>query len=122
MKQILIMDDESQIRSMLKKMLEQEGFNVIVASDGKEGMNLFKKEPCDLVITDIIMPGKEGIEIIQALRKEYPDVPIIAMSGGGRNSPDSYLNIAKLMGAHAIFEKPIKKEKLLNAVRKALKL
>ena len=120
MKRILIIDDEPQIRSMLKKMLEREGFNIIVASDGKEGMKLFEKNPADLVITDIIMPEKEGIEIILALRKDYPDVPIFAMSGCGIKPPDGYLKMAKLSGAQAIFEKPIKKEELLNAVKKAL--
>jgi len=120
MKQILIIDDEPQIRSMLKKMLEQEGFDIIVASDGKEGMKLFEKDPVDLVITEIIMPEKDGIEVIQALRQDYPDVPIIAMSGGGRNPPDGYLKMAKSSGAQATFEKPIEKKELLNAVKKAL--
>jgi len=120
MKQILIIDDEPQIRSLLKIMLEREGFDIIVASDGKEGMELFEKNPVDLVITDLIMPEKEGIEIIRALKKGYPDVPIIAMSGGGRNSPDGYLHMAKLLGAQATFEKPIKKEELLIAVKEAL--
>ncbi len=122
MKQILIIDDEPQILSLLKKMLEREGFNVIVASDGKEGMKLFEKIPADLVITDIIMPKKEGIEIIMEFKKSNPNIPIIAMSGGGRNTPDAYLGAAKLLGAYEIFEKPIKKEELLNAVNKALKL
>lgn len=121
MKQILVIDDEVQIRSMLKKMLEREGFNVIVASDGKEGMNLFDKEPADLVITDLIMPEKDGIEIIRELKKKSPDVPIIAMSGGGQASPDLYLTIAKALGAHAILEKPVENEIILKAVKKALK-
>jgi len=112
---------EPQIRSMLKKMLGREGFDIIVASDGKEGMELFKKNPVNLVITDIIMPEKEGIEIIYALRKCYPDVPILAMSGGGKNPPDAYLNMAKLFGAQATFEKPINKEALLNVVKEVLK-
>ena len=120
MKQILIIDDEPQIRSMLKKMLEQEGFDIIVASDGKEGMKLFEKDPVDLVITEIIMPEKDGIEVILALRKDYPDVPIFAISGGGRKPPDGYLKMAKLSGAQAIFEKPIEKEELFDAVKKAL--
>ena len=122
MKQILIIDDEPQIRSMLKMMLERAGFNVIVASDGKEGMKIFEKKSVDLVITDLIMPEKEGIEVIQELRKNNSNLPIIAISGGGKNSPDTYLNIAKLLGANAIFEKPVAKEKLIDAVNKALDL
>ena len=120
MRRILIIDDEPQIRLLLKKMLEKEGFNVITASDGKEGMKLFNKEPFDLVITDIIMPEKEGIEIIQELRKNHPNLPIIAISGGGRNSSDSYLKMAKMFGANEIFEKPVEKQKLINAIKTAL--
>ena len=68
------------------------------------------------------MPEKEGVDLIMELKKGFPDVPIIAISGGGRNSPESYLNIAKLLGADAILEKPVQKEKLLDTVRKVLKL
>ena len=120
MKKILIIDDESQIRTMLKMMLEKEGFDTIVASNGKEGMQLFREEAVDLVITDIIMPEKEGVELIQELKKNDSNLPIIAISGGGKNSPDTYLNIAKLLGAYAVFEKPVAKEKLINAVKEAL--
>lgn len=122
MKKILVIDDEAAIRVLLAKILDREGFFVITASDGKEGMKLFRKEPADLVVTDLIMPEKEGVEIIIELRKEYPGVPVIAISGGGRNSPESYLNMAKLLGACAVLEKPVQKEKFLEEVRKALKL
>ncbi len=122
MKLILVIDDDSQIRTMLKAMLEREDFSVIVASDGKEGMELFAQKPVDLIITDLIMPEKEGIEVIQELKKSNSKIPIIAISGGGKNSPDIYLNIAKLLGADAIFEKPFEKDKLINAVKKSLKL
>lgn len=121
MSQILIIDDEPQIRLLLKKMFEREGFNVILASDGNEGVSSFKKNRIDLVITDIIMPEKEGIEIIQEIKNESPDTPIIAISGGGKNSPDTYLNIAKFLGAHKVFEKPVEKKELLNAVKAALR-
>ncbi|MFA5903901.1 MAG: response regulator [Desulfobacula sp.] len=122
MKKILVIDDEAAIRVLLAKILDREGFFVITASDGKEGMKLFNKEPADLVVTDLIMPEKEGVEIIIELRKEYPGVPVIAISGGGRNSPESYLNMAKLLGAYAVLEKPVQKETFLEEVRKALKL
>ena len=120
MKLILVIDDESRIRTMLKVMLERESFRVITASDGKEGMKLLAKEPVDLVITDLIMPEKEGLEVIQELRKSDSNLPVIAISGGGKNSPDTYLNMARLLGADAIFEKPVKKDKLINAVKKSL--
>ncbi len=121
MKKILVMDDEAAIRSMLKKLLEREGYFVITASEGKEGMDLFNKESMDLVVTDLIMPEKEGIEVIMELRKKYPDVPVIAMSGGGRNSPEVYLNTAKLLGARAVLEKPVQTKIFLDAVKRALK-
>jgi DNA-binding NtrC family response regulator len=122
MKQILIIDDELSIRSLLSKILEREGYGVMTAPDGKEGMKIVDKMHPDLVITDIIMPEKEGIEIILELKKRYPDIPVIAISGGGLNSSESYLNVAELLGATSVFEKPIEKEKLLHAVEKALRL
>ncbi len=122
MKQILIIDDERQVRTVLKKILEREGFNVIVASDGKEGMDLFNKEPADLVVTDIIMPEKEGVEVIRQLKKGYKNVPIIAISGGGQIPAKAHLDSVKLFGVDAVFEKPVDKEEFLNAIRKALKI
>jgi len=121
MKKILLMDDEAAVRSMLKKMLERQGYAVITAPNGREGMNLFNKDPVDLVVTDLIMPEKEGIEVIMELRKKCPDVPVIAMSGGGRNTPESYLNAARLLGARAVLEKPVQKEIFLEAVQRVLK-
>ncbi|MFH1153115.1 MAG: response regulator [Pseudomonadota bacterium] len=117
MKKILIIDDEPQIRSMLKMLFEREGFHVVVACDGKEGTRLFEQDPADLVITDLIMPEKEGVETIRELRKKNPVLPIVAMSGGGRSAPDGYLHMAKLLGANAVFKKPIAKEDLLKIVR-----
>jgi CheY-like chemotaxis protein len=120
MAHILIIDDESQIRMMLRMMLESEGYTVDEAADGTEGINLYRKNPADLIITDIIMPGKEGLETIISLRKEYPGIKIIAMSGGGRNNPEGYLKSAKLLGALETFAKPIRKETLLSAVRRLI--
>ncbi len=122
MKKILVIDDEASIRVLLTKILDREGFFVITASDGKQGIQIFKKDPVDLVVTDLIMPEKEGMEVIMELRKETPHIPVIAISGGGRNSPEGYLNMARLLGANAVLEKPIQKEKFLDAVRKALKI
>nr|NJM00937.1 response regulator [Desulfobacula sp.] len=120
MKKILVMDDEASIRSMLKKFLEREGYFVLTAADGKEGMALFDRY-VDLVVTDLIMPEKEGMEVIMELRKKFPEVPVIAMSGGGRNSPESYLNTARLLGAGTVLEKPVQTGILLDAVKRALK-
>ena len=122
MHRILIIDDEHQVRVMLKKRLERKGFSITTASDGNEGMHLFNKEQFDLVITDIIMPEKEGVEVIQELRKCNHNLPIIAISGGGKIAPEYYLELAKSLGANEIFEKPIDKDKFLNAINKALKI
>ena len=87
---ILIIDDDDQIRRVLRKTLERDGYDVADAPNGKEGIRLYRENPADLVITDIIMPEKEGIETIRELRRDFPEVKIIAISGGGRIGPDSY--------------------------------
>jgi DNA-binding response OmpR family regulator len=116
MAKILVLDDELSILLMIKKMLEKAGYEVIVALNGKEGMQLFEKEKPDMVITDIIMPEKEGLETIFELRKVHPQLKIIAISGGGRISPDGYLPGAKLLGADMVFPKPLVQKDFLTAV------
>lgn len=116
MTQLLIIDDESQIRSMLRQMLEQEGYDVIEASNGEEGIKLYREKPADLVITDILMPVKEGFTTIMELKRDYPEVRIIAISGGRRIGPEEYLKIAKKFGAIRMINKPFNKEELLNAI------
>ena len=117
MKQILIIDDDTQFRLMLRRILEKEGYEVFEAADGKQGLTCFRNTQTDLVITDIIMPEKEGVETIVALRKEYPSVKIIAISGGGRNAPGDYLTLAKKLGAHVTMEKPLNRNYLLEEVK-----
>lgn len=118
---ILIIDDEDIARRMFRIMLEREGHEVAEASNGNEGLERIRDFKADLVITDIVMPEKEGIETIKDLRKEFPEVKIIAISGGGRITPDAYLEVAESMGADASFEKPIRREKLVKAVEELLK-
>jgi YesN/AraC family two-component response regulator len=120
MSSILIIDDDAQILKMLRQILEREKYHVTEASNGKQGLRLYRENPADLVITDIIMPEKEGIEIIIELKRDYPDVKIIAISGGGRINPDDYLDIAKKLGANRIFAKPVERKELLHAVRELL--
>jgi CheY-like chemotaxis protein len=120
MSKILVLDDEPSILLMIKKMLEKAGYEVIVASNGKEGMRLFERDKPDLVITDIIMPEKEGLETIFELRRMHPDLKIIAISGGGRISPDGYLPGAKLLGANMVFQKPLVQKEFLEAVASLL--
>jgi CheY-like chemotaxis protein len=116
MAKILVIDDEPAILLMLKKMLEKAGHKVDTASNGNEGIILFEKNKHDLLITDIIMPEKEGMETIIELRKKYPDLKIIAISGGGRINPEGYLPGAKLLGANMVFQKPLIQKEFLEAV------
>ena len=121
MANILIIDDDNQFRTMLRKMVERNGYEVVEASDGKEGIKLYRKNPTDLIITDLIMPDKDGIETIQELRKDFPDVKIIAISGGGRLGPHDYLHLAKMLGAQRTLTKPIELDELLKAIEELLK-
>lgn len=118
---ILIIDDEPQIRSMLKLMLERDGYEVAEAPDGREGIKIHRQNPADLIITDLIMPNKDGIGMIIELKKEFPDVKIIAMSGGGLNKPEGYLKGAKKLGAACTLTKPIDRDQLLRAIKDVLK-
>jgi DNA-binding NtrC family response regulator len=120
MKKILIIDDEPHILLMLKKMLERAGYEIDIAPNGLEGLELFKKYPTDLVITDIIMPEKEGLETIREMKKLQSGLKIIAMSGGGKISADNYLQTASLFGASRIIEKPFTQQQMVEAVNNLL--
>lgn len=117
---ILIIEDDDQFRSMLKQMLGRAGHEVMDAPDGKEGLRMYRERPADLIITDIIMPEKEGLETIHALRKDYPDIKVIAISGGGAMGTELYLDMAKGLGASRAFSKPIDRGKLLSAINDLL--
>ena len=119
---ILVIDDDENIRLLLRAILEPEGYQILEASDGDKGLKQYQKSPTDLVITDLIMPGKEGIETIRDLRREFPNVKIIAVSGGGRIGPDSYLKMAKGVGALRTLSKPIDRMGLLNAVEEVMEM
>ena len=121
MSTILIMDDEEAILGFLKERLTYEGFNVLTAIDGIEGMKLFNDNQVDLVITDIIMQGKDGFVTIIDMKRICLDIKIIAMSGGGHAHPQYYLNIAKGLGIQYTFQKPFKTNDLVEAVYELLK-
>ncbi len=120
MARILIIDDDPQILDMLGQTLEREGHEVVDAPDGKEGLKLYRENPTDLIITDLIMPEKEGIETIMELRRDFPDVKIIAISGGGQIDAEQYLSMAQKLGAQRTFAKPVERDELLKAVRELL--
>jgi len=117
MAKILIIDDDPDILTVLREMLEREGYEVVTANDGEKGVKCYRDNPTDLIITDIIMPEKEGIETILDLRKEFPDIRIIAISGGGRIDATDHLMVAKHIGAQYTLTKPFEMNELLRAVR-----
>lgn len=120
MARVLVIDDDPQVRGFLRNLLSREGYEVDEAGDGSEGLKHFRATPSDIVITDIIMPEREGIETITELRRLSPGISIIAISGGGRIGPESYLPLAREMGAARTFAKPLDKNELLAAVRELL--
>jgi len=117
---ILIIEDEEEIRAMLKQVLEDSAYEVLDAPDGTRGVELYRERPADLVITDMVMPGKNGMETILDLRLENPDVKIIAISGGANIGPEPYLEVAEGLGAVRVFTKPFRIEDLLEAIRRVL--
>jgi DNA-binding NtrC family response regulator len=119
---ILIVDDEPGIRELLCIMLEAAGHSVSTAEDGVQAPKVMASRPIDLVITDLLMPERDGLEFITEVRKKYPKVRIIAMSGGGHIARDSYLRIAKTFGAHYILEKPFNQASVLGAIDSVLKI
>lgn len=115
---VLVVDDDDDARLALRRMLEVAGYEVLEAANGRIAMSLCRSSPPDVVITDIFMPEQEGIETIQALRREFPATKLIAISG--QPAAAVYLRMAKLLGAQAALEKPIRLETLLDTVRAVL--
>ncbi len=120
MTRILIIEDDELVRNYLVDVLKRAGYEVRAAADGKEGVDLFHKQSMDLVITDIIMPEKDGIETIMDLRRENTGLKVIAISGGGRSEPENYLHSARLLGADLTMKKPFTNKELLSAVNDLL--
>ncbi len=120
MTKILVIEDEDSFRNVLVKMLTKAGYEVRQAGDGNQALTVCEEFKPDLVLTDIIMPDKEGLETIQELMEVSPGIKIIAMSGGGRFGPDSYLPLAEKLGAKATLQKPFMREDLLDTVKSVL--
>jgi DNA-binding response OmpR family regulator len=119
---ILVIDDDIKIREMLKQYLERAEYEVLIAPDGKAALKLHSANPVDLIITDIVMPEKDGLETIMELRRRFPAVKVIAISGGGKIEANEYLDIAKAMGVTRTFSKPFELRELLAAVRELLQI
>lgn len=113
---ILITDDNDQLREVLADYLTYEGFNVITAKNGHEGSVILQNYSIDLVITDVIMPEKDGVEMIREARQICPDLKVIAISGGNSINEIDYLDTVRLLGAVRTFTKPIDIVELTDAV------
>ena len=118
---ILVVDDEEQVRNMIRTMLENVGYEVSEAPNGRVALRSHHDHPADLIITDLIMPEKEGIETIREIKRDFPEVKIIAISGGGVNKPAQYLDLAGKIGADLTLAKPFKRNELLQAVSTLLR-
>ena len=118
MARILVIDDDPDTRAMLEQILKSAGYEVILAADGREGVERYRTSPADLVITDLYMPIQDGSETIRELRSCFPEAAIIAMSG--RTDTGAMLSIAQKLGAVGILHKPFLTDELIDAVAKAL--
>ncbi len=116
MSSILVVDDDTQVLDVMSEMLRLEGHNVSIAENGQQAVNQMRDAQFDLVITDLIMPEKEGLETIADIRKNSSELPIIAISGGGRVGPMDYLETARFIGADATLAKPFGRQELITTV------
>jgi len=112
---ILIIDDEVLVRVLLRSALEEVGYEVTEAANGREGLELYRQRPMDLVITDIVMPELNGLDMLLELPREFLHAKVIAISGAGGEK--NVLDVAKLLGARQTFRKPFSMPHLLGAVR-----
>jgi DNA-binding response OmpR family regulator len=115
---ILVIDDDERMRRLIERTLSQGGYQVVVAADGETGMRLFRKEMPELVITDIIMPRQEGLGTLMMMRRERPEIKVIAVSGGGRVGSFDVLDAATNLGADDVIAKPFRPEELLDCVNR----
>jgi len=116
MKHILVVDDNLMMRKLIRNLFHAENIEIEEATNGVEGLEIIKQHPVDLIITDIIMPKMEGIELIMNLRRDFPEIKIIAISGG----KPYYLYLAKKLGIDGIFTKPLNHQVFLKAVKKVI--
>ncbi|MDX9769829.1 MAG: response regulator [Tenuifilaceae bacterium] len=117
---ILIIDDDRELAQSIREILVEEGFRVDMASNGREGIRLQNTMPYELIITDIVMPEEDGLEVIMWVRKTHPNTKLIAISGGGYFDSRDYLLMAKELGAKIVLCKPFEIKSLLSGVRRLL--
>jgi DNA-binding response OmpR family regulator len=117
---ILLVEDDNDLREMLKDTLSRKNFTVLEAKNGRDAIMHFKPAVIDLVVTDLIMPEEDGLKVIMRLREMKPGLKIIAISGGGKAGPGSYLNLARALGADAIYSKPFSINDLITRIEELL--
>ena len=117
---VLIVEDDKELREMISISLTRRKLTVIEAINGKEAIIHFKPSITDLVVTDLIMPEEDGLKVIMKLKELKPSLKIIAISGGGKAGPGSYLNLAKALGADAIYSKPFSINELISKIEELL--
>lgn len=120
MPSILLVDDDDLSRGAVHKMLERAGFTVHSTGTGQAGLDFYRSHPTDLVITDLIMPDVDGLEVIQQLRRHDRGVRVLAISGGGRVDAEEYLSVARKFGATSVLSKPFTSQELKAAVDQTL--
>ncbi len=117
---ILLIEDDKELRTMLKTALVKKDYTVLEADNGKDALIQFKPRLTDMVITDLIMPEEDGLKVIMKMREKKPGIKVIAISGGGKAGPGSYLNLAKALGANAVFSKPFSLGDLISSIENLL--
>lgn len=117
---VLLVDDDDAIREMLELVLQRRGLHVVKAADGREALRLYSEQEFDLIVTDLIMPNKEGIETILEVRAMKRPIRILAMSGGGRVDQSMHLHLAKSVGADRVISKPFLPKDFLQVIDELL--
>ena len=120
MSQILVIEDDLEFKDVLKDLLERQNYDVIAASDGDEGVALYKEYFPDLIITDLMMPKKGGLSVIDDLKQEFPSVKIIAISGGGELEAEMHLNISRALLADRTLKKPFPNDDLIETINELI--
>ncbi len=117
----MIVDDDPVLRLVASEMLSQHGYTVTEAEDGEVALKLLAENRADLIVVDMLMPNKEGIETIQEIKRRWPHTRVVAISGGGKGLDTGYLlSVAKALGADAVYEKPLRASGFLDMVRETM--
>ena len=120
MTRVLVVDDDARVRTTARALLEAADFEVVEAESGAAALRTLGSEAVDVVLTDIFMPDTDGIELIHTLHRQTPNLPLVAMSGGGFDDGKDVLAVARLLGAEAIVQKPLTRQKIVGAIRRAI--